>query len=112
MHGFQYYSQPYFVGTCECCNKSHDTTFKQTFRIDLSAKCPTPPSIHLQLPLMSKPIISQCFTKLFSHYTKSLDGYNLFEVELDHDLSYYEITQCQGNIWEIDAIEAQHHPKA
>jgi hypothetical protein len=83
----------------------------QHLEMDLFAQCPTPSSIHPQLPLMSKPIILQCFTKLFSHNTKSLDGYNLFEVELDHDLSYSKITQCQGNIWEIDAMEAQHHPK-
>ncbi len=45
MHGFQYYSQPYFVGIYECFNKSHDTSFKPTFRNGLI--CPMPnPTIH------------------------------------------------------------------
>ncbi len=45
MHWFQYYSQPYFVGTCECCNKIHDTNFKPTFRNGLIHKMPNP-TIH------------------------------------------------------------------
>lgn len=55
--------------------------------MDLLTLHSVPPLICPQLSLVIKSIVLHCPTNLFSHSAKSPDGYNLFKVELNVDLS-------------------------